>query len=90
VATVPGSMAGKLCFKQSQLLQNQLLDGILRRDHNAYRVNLLDKFNIKHTVVLRDGFSDTETWGLEPNFYIIVKGKRLINAQKSECCFFIF
>jgi hypothetical protein len=77
VATIPGALAGKFYFEHSRLLQKQLLHDILRFDKGVYRVSILVQYNIDHQVVLRDSFSDTESWGLEPNFYIIVRGKDL-------------
>jgi hypothetical protein len=77
VATIPGALAGKFYFEHSRLLQKQLLHDILRCDNGVYRVSILVQYNIDHKVVLRDSFSDTDSWGLEPNFYIIVRGKDL-------------
>jgi hypothetical protein len=76
VATVPGDMTGKLKFSQSQIIHKLLLDeNIVVIDGKDYLSILID-LDIKHQVLLRDGFSDTEKWGPEPYFYVKVIGPK--------------
>jgi hypothetical protein len=68
-------MGDKLEFVQSQIKHHdRLLNETIVLINGTEQLSILIDLNIKHEILLRNGFSDTDEWGTEPFFYMEVIG----------------
>lgn len=73
IASVPGHQVGQRQFEENRFLHNLLINMLVEHQSEKKQINLLSPFVPQHEIVLREGFSHTAQWGLEPNMFLQVR-----------------